>query len=281
VAKIRISVVQYLNSVPLAWGILEGPHRDTFEAAYSTPAECAQELSAGNVDIGLIPSIEYQRIAGCTIVPGPAIASRHRAASVLLLSKVPLARVRTVACDRGSRSSVALARAILNGYYRNKPEFREADPNPEAMLRASDAALLIGDIALRFKADNKFSTSFKVNNYGQEGPQPIQVFDLVERWNTLTGLPFVFAFWAARKDFADRSVVEALVESRAFGLANLDKITERYAETLGLDRDFLMQYLGKNMDYNMDRYGVEALLEFYAMAARAGAINSVRSLEFL
>jgi chorismate dehydratase len=281
VAKIRISVVQYLNSVPLAWGILDGPQKDLFEAVYSTPAECAQELSSGNVDIGLIPSIEYQRIAGSRIVPGPAIASRHRAASVLLLSKVPLARVRTVACDRGSRSSVALARVILNGFYRNRPEFREADPDPAAMLAGNDAALLIGDVALKFKAENKFATSYNVGDYGQDGPQPIQVFDLVERWNNLTGLPFVFAFWCARKGFTDQSVVDALVASREYGLANLDEIATRYAEKLSLDRDFLLQYLGKNMDYNMDRYGIEALGQFYRLAATAGAISSVRGIEFL
>jgi len=213
VAKIRISVVQYLNSVPLAWGILEGPQREQFEAVYSTPADCAAELAARNVDIGLIPSIEYQRIPGTRIIPGPVIASRHRAASVLLLSKVPLSRVRCVACDRGSRTSVALARAILNSYYKNKPEFRESDPDPAKMLADSDAALLIGDNALQFKADNKFATSYTVGSYGQKGPEPIQAFDLVERWNTLTGLPFVFAFWAVRKGFSDRGVVEQLVES--------------------------------------------------------------------
>ena len=280
-AKIRISVVQYLNSVPLAWGILEGPQKEQFEAMYSTPAECAAELAAGNVDIGLIPAIEYQRIAGTRIIPGPAIASRHRAASVLLLSKLPLARIRSVACDRGSRTSVALARVILNSYYKNKPEFRESDPDPAKMLAGSDAALLIGDTALGFKADNKFATSFKVGNYGQEGPEPIQAFDLAERWNTLTGLPFVFAFWAVRAGFSDRGVVEQLVESREFGLADLETIASRYSESLKLDKDFLLQYLEKNMYYNMDADAVEALDQFYTLAARAGAIKSPRGIDFL
>jgi chorismate dehydratase len=281
VAKIKISVVQYLNSVPLAWGILEGPQKDQFDAVYSTPAECAALLAAGNVDIGLIPSIEYQRIAGTRIIPGPAITSRHRAASVLLLSRRPLAQVRSVAYDGGSRTSVALTRVILNGFYKNKPEFRESDPDPAKMLADNDAALLIGDIALQFKADNKFSTSFKVGDYGQDGPEPIQVFDLAERWNNLTGMPFVFAFWAARKGFNEPAVVEQLVESRDFGLASLDTIASRYSETLKLDKDFVMQYLEKNINYNMDSDGVEALRAFYSMAARAGAIKSPRRIEFL
>jgi len=281
VPKIRISVVQYLNSVPLAWGILEGPQKEQFDAVYSTPAECAAQLAAGNVDIGLIPSIEYQRIPGTRIVPGPTVSSQHRAASVLLLSKMPLSKVRSVACDRGSRTSVALTRVILDGFYKNRPTFRESDPDPAQMLVESDAALLIGDIALQFKKDNKYSTSFMVGNYGQEGPQAIQVFDLVERWNSLTGLPFVFAFWTARQGFSEHAVVEQLVDSRAFGLANLDHIAARYAQSLKLDKDFLLQYLEKNMDYNMDQYGVEALHEFYALAVRAGAIKRARGIEFL
>jgi len=194
---------------------------------------------------------------------------------------MPLSKVRSVACDRGSRTSVALTRVILDGFYKNRPTFRESDPDPAQMLVESDAALLIGDIALQFKKDNKYSTSFMVGNYGQEGPQAIQVFDLVERWNSLTGLPFVFAFWTARQGFSEHAVVEQLVDSRAFGLANLDHIAARYAQSLKLDKDFLLQYLEKNMDYNMDQYGVEALHEFYALAVRAGAIKRARGIEFL
>ncbi len=280
-SKVRISVVQYLNSVPLAWGILEGPQKESFEAVYHTPAECAEQLASGKVDIGLIPSIEYQRIPGTRVIPGPAIASTNRAGSVLLLSKVPLARVKTVACDKGSRSSVALTKVILNGYYKNRPEFKESEPDPVTMLASSDAALLIGDSALKFKAENKYATSYKIHGYGQDGPQPIQVFDLVERWSQMTGLPFIFAFWAARKGFNDKSVVDKLVESRAYGLAHLEDIAVRYAEKLSLDKDFLYGYLSRNMDYHMDEYGVEALRQFYAMAKRAGAISAVRGIDFL
>ena len=279
--KVRISVVRYLNSVPLAWGILDGPQKDRFDAVYSTPAECAEQLASGKVDIGLIPSIEYQRIAGTRVVPGPAIASRYRAASVLLLSKVPLAQVRSVASDRGSRSSATLARVVLDAFYGNRPEFRDAEPDAAAMLASSDAALLIGDAALGFKAANRFATSFSVGDYGQDGPQPIQVFDLVERWNNLTGLPVVFAFWATRKGFSDGAVVDDLVASREFGLAHLDAIADRYSESLGLEKEFILHYLERNMQYRMDADGVESLGEFYGRAARLGAIRSARSIDFL
>ena len=77
-APIKISIVKYLNAVPLAWGILEGSQKEAFDPVLSTPAECADQLARGSVDIGLIPSIEYQRIKGCRIVPGPAVAATHR-----------------------------------------------------------------------------------------------------------------------------------------------------------------------------------------------------------
>jgi hypothetical protein len=100
----KISVVKYLNAVPLAWGILEGPQKADFEPILSTPAECADQLAKGSVDVGLIPSIEYQRIKGSRIVPGPAVASIYQVRSVILVSMVPLWKVKTVACDNGSRT---------------------------------------------------------------------------------------------------------------------------------------------------------------------------------
>src|SRR5438552_11185020 len=142
-AKNKISIVKYLNAVPLAWGILEGPEKELFEPVLSTPAECAEQLARGSVDIGLIPSIEFQRIKGCRIVPGPAVASTHRVRSVILVSVVPLWKVRTVACDNGSRTSVALAKIVFNDFYHTHPDFRPAEPDIANMLAQIDAALLM------------------------------------------------------------------------------------------------------------------------------------------
>src|SRR5262245_57994721 len=108
VAKAKISVVKYLNSIPLAWGLLDGPQSHQSEPVLQTPAECADQLQQGKVDIGLIPSIEFQRIAGTRIVPGPAVACRHRVRSVLLISVKPLWQVKTVAVDNTSRTSAVL-----------------------------------------------------------------------------------------------------------------------------------------------------------------------------
>src|SRR5436190_22270125 len=134
VSKTKISLVRYLNAAPLAWGILEGAQSADFQPVLSTPAECADQLSSGTVDIGLIPSIEYQRIKGAKAIPGPVIACRHRVRSVLMISTKPLWEVQTIAYDNGSRSSVVLARTLMDEFYRSKPEFRSSDPDLARML---------------------------------------------------------------------------------------------------------------------------------------------------
>ena len=144
--------------------------------------------------------------------------------------------------------------------------FCRANPSTATMLADNDAALLIGDPALRYRFDNQLPNAENEKGIIRDGAEPVQVFDLMERWNNLTGLPFVFAFWAARKGYSDSSVADGLIESRAFGLENLDTIAERYEEKLGIEKAFLLDYLKKNMDYHMDSDGVAALEQFYQMA---------------
>lgn len=281
VPKTKISVVKYLNSIPLAWGLLEGPQAEQFEPVLHTPAECADQLQQGKVDIGLIPSIEFQRIAGTKIVPGLAVASRHRVKSVLLISNKPLYQVKTVAVDNTSRTSAALARIVFNEFYQTRPDFRPAPGNLADMLAQSDAAVLIGDTALQFMQLNELPNEIKQKAFLKFGPEPLEVYDLAERWKVLTGLPFVFAFWAARTGFQDQKVAEALRESREYGLLHIAEIAKRYSEPLSLKEEFLRQYLTENVDYHMDESCVEGLRIFYEMAARVGAIKSARSVEFL
>jgi chorismate dehydratase len=280
-AKNKISIVKYLNAVPLAWGILEGAQKSAFETTLSTPAECAEQLSRGTVDIGLIPSIEFQRIKGSRIVPGPAVASMYQVRSVILVSVVPLWKVKSVACDSGSRTSVALAKIIFSEFYHIHPDFKPAEPNLANMLAHSDAALLIGDNALKFMEENDRFNIESQKSLLREGSEPLEVFDLAERWRFLTGLPFVFAFWAVREGFKDDSIVETLKQSRDFGVANIATIAARYSETLQIKREFIEEYLNKNVAYYMDQSCLEALKLFYEMAAKVGAIKTARGVQFV
>jgi chorismate dehydratase len=280
-ANSKISIVKYLNAVPLAWGILEGAQKEMFDSVLSTPAECAEQLSRGGVDIGLIPSIEFQRIKDCRIVPGPAVASMYYVRSVILVSEVPLWKVKTVACDNGSRTSVALSKIIFSEFYHIHPDFRPAEPDLANMLAQSDAALLIGDNALKFMEQNSRPDAERQKPLLRHGAEPLEVFDLAERWRFLTGLPFVFAFWAVRGGFKDESIVDTLKQSRDFGVVNIPEIAARYSETLQIRKEFLQEYLEKNVHYYMDQACLESLKLFYEMAAKVGAIRSARKLQFV
>ena len=279
-ANTKISVVKYLNAVPLAWGILEGPQKEAFDPVLSTPAECADQLAGGRVDIGLIPSIEFQRIKGVRIIPGPAVASTHRVRSVILVSVMPLWKVKTVAFDKTSRTSMALAKIIFQDFYHTSPDFRPSEPDLANMLAQSDAALLIGDRALKFMEDHQQPDAEHQKTLLRLGAEPLQIFDLAERWRFLTGLPFVFAFWAVREGFNYPAAVDLLKASRDFGVANIPVIAERYSEPLQIKKEFIQEYLEKNVHYYMDQSCLESLQLFYEKAAGVGAIKSVRGLEF-
>ena len=281
VSKTKISIVKYLNAVPLAWGILEGRQSDRFDPVLHTPSECADQLLQGKVDVGLIPSIEFQRIAGVKVIPGPVVASRHRVRSVLLISVLPLWQVKTVAVDTSSRTSAVLARIVFDEFFHTRPDFRPAPPDLPSMLAQNDAAVLIGDAALKFMEENEQPDAEKQKALLKAGPQPLEVFDLAERWKFLTGLPFVFAFWAARSGVQRDGIVEALKESREYGVQNIPAIAQRYSQELSMKEDFLREYLTENVHYYMDDACVEGLRQFYEMAARVGAIKRARSLEFL
>lgn len=273
--------MKYLNSVPLAWGILEGSQSGTFDPVLHTPAECADQLLEGKVDVGLIPSIEFQRIKGSKIIAGPVVACRHRVRSVLLISNVPLFKVRTVAVDTGSRTSAVLTRIVFREFFHITPDFQPAPPDLAAMLAQCDAAVLIGDAALKFIEQHEQPDAEKQKAYLKRGPEPLAVFDLAERWKFLTGLPFVFAFWAARPGISDQGITEALRESRDFGVRNIPAIAKRYSEQLSLPERFLQEYLTENVHYYMDDACAEGLRLFYEMAASVGGIKSARPLEFL
>ena len=137
--------MKYSNTLPLVWGMLQGEEREKFDLSFVTPSACAEALRSGEADIGLIPSIEYQRMEGLSIIPGISIASRGAARSVLLLSRKPIEQVQKIALDNSSRSSVLLLQILLKKFYSRKVSFVSLSPDPEKMLEKADAALIVGD----------------------------------------------------------------------------------------------------------------------------------------
>jgi chorismate dehydratase len=260
--KPRVSVVQYLNTAPLVWGLLHGAQRECYDLAFTTPAVCADDLEAGRADIGIIPSIEYQHIHGLQVLPGLSIASKQRVRSVLLLSRVPIEKVRSAALDTSSRTSAALVRILFRKFYGIDVAARPSTPDPAVMLSSADAALLIGDPALLYDGD-------------------AQVLDLALEWRKFTGLPFVFALWAFRP--FERGLVNLRRDfeaSRDHGLAHLDDIAAEWAPRLGITAEAVRIYLTENIDYTLDEENLAGLQLFYRLAHEAGIIPSVKELDF-
>ncbi len=259
---LKISVVQYLNSVPLVWGMLHGLQQGKHELEFATPACCADAVRDGTADIGIIPAIEYHRIDDLQILSGISIASKARVRSVLLLSKVPIEKVQSVAVDTSSRTSVAFLRILLGTFYSRKVTFIPLPPRPNEMLRQAEAALVIGDPALTYRG-------------------PALVYDLAAEWRKFTGLPFVFAFWAGHGN-QDLSVCRGDFEkSREFGLAHVDDIAAEYAVKLNMDPADVKVYLTENIDYSLDEENCRGLRLFFELAREAGIIPAEKELHFV
>ena len=250
-APIRVSLVDFVNAWPLTWGFLKGAVEGV-ESITDIPSACADRLKRGEVDAGVIPSIEAARIPGLRIVRGLGIASRQRVRSVLLASKGPFDQVRTVALDISSRSSAAMARILLADRYGKIPEFHVAAPDLPEMLAHHDAALLIGDPALRANLSGLY------------------VSDLAEEWRSLTGLPFVFAVWAVRPGVPP----DPFLWSRDFGRRKIDRVIAEAAHRTGLSPGFLSTYLVESLHHDLEEEDEAGLAEFYRRAAAHGLIPS-------
>jgi predicted solute-binding protein len=171
VTKLRISIVQYLNTAPLVWGFTHGPLQGKYDLSFTVPSQCAEELRSGAADVAIIPAIEYQRIDDLIILPGMSIASKGPVRSLLIVSKMPIACARSIALDASSRSTQALTKILCAHHWRIAPQFSEMAPDLPAMLQRADAALLIGDPALRLSIAIEASASNGNVRRGPSGEQ--------------------------------------------------------------------------------------------------------------
>ena len=261
--RIRVSFIEFLNSVPLGWTFLDGPHGEEFDLRLALPSECADHLATKEADVGLIPAIEYQRIPGLRILPDLSISSCREARTVLFATRVPLDQVESIALDTSSRTSVVLLRIILERFLgRQNLQYHSHAPEPERMLSRFDGALIIGNPAFRVPRDR------------------FLVHDLAGEWYRFTGLPFVFALWAVREgiDLGEKAGLFAL--SRNAGLRSVSAIAEVYSQKLGLSKDIISSYLLDNLDYSLDEVHLRALEEFFGHARELGVISTVKPIRF-
>ena len=288
VTKLRISIVQYLNTAPLVWGFTNGPLGGKYDLSFTVPSQCAEDLRAGRADVAIIPAIEYQRIGDLVVLPDMSIASKKQVRSLLLVSKKPVREVRSLALDCSSRSTQALTRILCAEKWAIAPNFIEAAPNLTEMLTPSDAALLIGDPALRIslgiekesQSGAEGETICRAAQLGITSSELLYVYDVVGEWQSLTGLPAVLAVWAARRDVATTEVTADFIASRDFGVARISEISFQAARELELPAPALEVYLRRNIDFSLDRENLHGLNSYYQYAARLGLIPHAKPVEW-
>jgi chorismate dehydratase len=285
--KLRISIVQYLNTTPLVWGFTNGPLKGKYDLSFTVPSLCAEALRSNAADIAIIPAIEYQRIDDLVILPDLAIASKTRVRSLLLVSKVPLEKARNIALDSSSRSTQALTKILCQQKWKITPEFLEMPPDLPTMLVRADAALLIGDPALRLSLATESGT-----RRGEAGEQicsaasagitddsTLHIYDVVEQWRRMTTLPAVLAVWAARRKVAAPEVIDDFQSSRNYGLRRLSEISTQAAADLNLPANKLQRYLTENINYSLDEENLRGLTAFFAAAAEQALIPQAKPIE--
>jgi chorismate dehydratase len=253
------------------WDFEHGYAGRNFEIEYTVPSACAAALAAGEADIGIIPAFAYAEIPGLAILPNIAIASKDRVRSILLVSKKPIEDVQTVATDSSSRTSVALLQVLFTRFYGGSRQLTPHQPRLAAMLHQHDAALLIGDSALKVQAESGYHT-----------------YDLAHVWHRLTGKPFVFAFWAVRLEALARlpggvNLADVFQRSRDHGLRpeNIATIADEWSPKLGLSPDDIRRYLTENIHYYLDRENHAGLQLFLQHSREIGLLAEVPELRFL
>ena len=259
--KVRLGSVNYLNCRPLVHG-LGGDNDPDFTLRFDPPSLCAALLDAGDIDLGLIPTIAYGDRPGDCIVPGVAIASEGPVASVALFTRTPVSRIRSIALDTSSRTSVALTRILCARRFGIAPVFAPHPPDLATMLAEHDAALLIGDPALL------------VDHRATSGGE-VQKVDLGQVWTEMTGLPFVWAFWAGRANAMSPAAVRRLQDAKDAGLRISDALADAYVAATPEYRDVARRYLRENIRFDLTDPMLDGLRTYYREAASLGVIASV------
>lgn len=262
--------MSYLNTAPLVWGLAYGPQRRLVELEFATPADCAERLRSGDVEAGLVPTIELARQPDLKVAPRGCIACRGSVRSILLVCKKPFAEIESIAIDHGSRSSLVLAQVLAFELYGTKPAVHPHAPQLDKMLQAADAALIIGDPALRLDPEMPDWRG-----------QPVHVYDLGAEWQALTGLPMVFAVWAAKPMENAAALVAALAGSATYGLARMEEIVAAESSRLGFESGLVRKYLTRHIRYELTPAEREAMDTYLRLAAQQGLVQAPRAIRYM
>jgi len=271
---------------------MHGPLRGKYELSFTVPSLCAEALRTGAVDVAIIPAIEYQRIDDLVILPDMAIASKTRVRSLLLVSRMPIEKIRKIALDSSSRSTQALVKILCQQKWKIAPEFFEMAPDLAPMLQRGEAALVIGDPALRLSLAMESGTrrgeageqictasALGVEGAGIDSDSTLHIYDVVEQWRRMTALPAVLAVWAGRRKAATPEVVADFQASRNYGMRHLSEISTQAAAELNLPANKLQRYLTENINFSLDEENQRGLAAYFAQAAELNLIPRVKPIE--
>lgn len=254
---LRLGSVSFVNARPLIYGLDAAPD---VQLTLDVPANLLDGLRESRFDLALLPVIDYQRMDGLQLLPAGGIGSDGRTLTVRIFSRTPVGRIRTLACDPDSHTSVALARVVLSRAYDLRPEFVELRRDDGA---AHDAQLLIGDKVIC-----------------EEPPGYPHQLDLGQAWKDLTGMPFVFAAWMGRAGAIDEMADRTLRRAKRNGLANVDEIVRQYAVPRGWPAPIAREYLTRYLQFDIDDRQLEAIRTFHRFAAEERIIpNPPRALD--
>jgi chorismate dehydratase len=252
------------------WDFAHNAVGPDFDVHYTIPSKCAEELREGSADIGIIPVFTYALIPNLIIIPDIAIATKGVVRSILLISKVPVEQIKTVALDTSSRTSVALTKILFAKFWGGERSYTAHAPNVKEMLAKCDAGLVIGDPALSAKTEGYY------------------VYDLATEWKKFTGKAFVFAVWAVRmaaltRDAPSVDIVETFQRSRDHGLesSHIEELAREWAPKIGISEQDVRSYLTENIHYHLDDENLEGLALFFRYAEELRLIEQAPDLRFL
>ena len=240
--KIRVGIVNYLNTRPLIYGLLRPPVNELIELSGDYPAKVAEQLINDEIDIGLVPVAVLQKMPEYHIVGNYCIGTEGEIASVALFSEVPLSEIRKVYLDYQSRTSVALLKYLMKESWGINPEIIQAEnENYRDEIKGTTAGLVIGDRAFEQRRKSTF------------------IYDLGSEWKAITGLPFVFAVWVSKKKLPEE-FVRIFDTANAFGLDFIDNIVAESNYSLYELKKYYKLHLSYHLD-DQKRKGMARFLE--------------------
>jgi chorismate dehydratase len=240
--KIKVGIVNYLNTKPLIFGIQHAPVVNDLLLIEDYPSNIARMLVEGTIDVGLVPVAVIPHLKEHHIITDYCIGCEGPVASVAIFSEVPMEKIEKVLLDYQSRTSVALAKVLLRKYWNIEPELIDTKEDYRAQIKGTTAGVVIGDRALQQR---------KVSPY---------IYDLGEAWIQMTGLPFVFAAWVSNKQLP-AGFIEAFNEANKMGLQHIETTVEQNPYTIFDLRQYWTEHISYELTPNK-RKGLDKFLSF-------------------